>query len=43
MERHFDDRGFRDTGLKTRPNELSRRNRRMSFEPVEGTFRIGGL
>jgi hypothetical protein len=39
MDRHFDDRGFNDSGLTTRPNELFRRNRRMSFELIEGTLR----
>jgi hypothetical protein len=39
MDRHFDDRGFNDSGLKTRPNELFRCNRWMLFKPVEGTPR----
>src|SRR6266852_2424862 len=41
MDRHFDDQGFNDSGLKTRPSELFRRNCWISFEPVEGT--IAGL
>src|SRR5204863_8113587 len=36
MDRHFDDQGFNDSGLKTRPCELFRRNCWISFEPVEG-------
>jgi hypothetical protein len=39
MDQHFDDQVFNDSGLKTRPNELFRRNRRMSFEPIAGTLR----
>jgi predicted TIM-barrel fold metal-dependent hydrolase len=41
MDRHFDDKGFNDSGLKTRPSELFRRNCWISFEPVEGS--IGAL
>ena len=41
MDRHFDDQGFNDSGLKTRPSELFRRNCWISFEPVEGS--IGAL
>src|SRR6202043_127914 len=39
MDRHFDDPGFNDSGLKTRPSELFRRNFWTSFEPVEGSLR----
>jgi predicted TIM-barrel fold metal-dependent hydrolase len=38
MDRHFDDKGFNDSGLKTRPSELFRRNCWISFEPVEGSI-----
>ena len=38
MDRHFDDQGFNDTGLKTRPSDLFRRNCWISFEPVEGSI-----
>src|SRR5258705_4091732 len=41
MDRHFDDQGFNDSGLKTRPRELFQRNCWISFEPVEGS--IGAL
>jgi predicted TIM-barrel fold metal-dependent hydrolase len=40
MDRHFDDQGFNDSGLKTRPSELFRRNCWTSFEPVEGSLRV---
>jgi predicted TIM-barrel fold metal-dependent hydrolase len=40
MDRHFDDQGFNDSGLKTRPSELFRRNCWISFEPVEGSLRV---
>jgi len=36
MDRHFDDKGFNDSGLTTRPSELFQRNCRIAFEPVEG-------
>ncbi|HEY1934746.1 MAG TPA: amidohydrolase family protein [Acetobacteraceae bacterium] len=36
MDRHFDDVGFNDSGLTTRPSELFRRNCWIAFEPVEG-------
>jgi len=36
MDRHFDDQGFNDSGLKTRPSELFKRQCWISFEPVEG-------
>jgi len=35
MDRHFDDKGFNDSGLKTRPSDLFRRNCWIAFEPVE--------
>ena len=35
MDRHFDDKGFNDSGLKTRPSELFKRNCWIAFEPVE--------
>jgi hypothetical protein len=41
MDRHFDDKGFNDSGLKIRPSELFQRNCWISFEPVEGS--IGAL
>jgi predicted TIM-barrel fold metal-dependent hydrolase len=40
MDRHFDDQGFNDSGLKTRPSELFQRNCWISFEPVEGSIRV---
>ncbi len=40
MDRHFDDQGFNDSGLTTRPSELFRRNCWISFEPVEGSIRV---
>ena len=40
MDRHFDDQGFNDSGLKTRPSELFKRNCWISFEPVEGSLRV---
>jgi len=40
MDRHFDDRGFNDSGLKTRPSELFQRNCWISFEPVEGSIKV---
>jgi predicted TIM-barrel fold metal-dependent hydrolase len=40
MDRHFDDQGFNDSGLKMRPSELFRRNCWISFEPVEGTLPV---
>jgi predicted TIM-barrel fold metal-dependent hydrolase len=40
MDRHFDDQGFNDSGLKTRPSELFRRNCWISFEPVEGSLSV---
>jgi uncharacterized protein len=38
--RHFDDKGFNDTGLKTRPSELFQRNCWVAFEPVEGILSV---
>jgi predicted TIM-barrel fold metal-dependent hydrolase len=40
MDRHFDDQGFNDSGLKTRPSELFKRNCWISFEPVEGSLNV---
>jgi len=40
MDRHFDDQGFNDSGLTTRPSELFRRNCWISFEPVEGSLSV---
>src|SRR6266702_6313301 len=40
MDRHFDDQGFNDSGLITRPSDLFRRNCWISFEPVEGSLRV---
>jgi len=40
MNRHFDDQGFNDSGLKTRPSELFERNCWISFEPVEGSIKV---
>src|SRR5471032_3637328 len=40
MDRHFDDKGFNDSGLKTRPSELFRRNCWISFEPVETSLKV---
>jgi len=40
MDRHFDDQGFNDSGLKTRPSELFQRNCWISFEPVEGSIKV---
>ena len=39
MDRHFDDQGFNDSGLTTRPSELFQRNCWISFEPVEGSIK----
>ncbi|HZK91277.1 MAG TPA: amidohydrolase family protein [Stellaceae bacterium] len=36
MDRHFDDQGFNDSGLKTRPSEIFQQSCWISFEPVEG-------
>jgi predicted TIM-barrel fold metal-dependent hydrolase len=40
MDRHFDDQGFNDSGLNTRPSELFQRNCWISFEPVEGSLKV---
>jgi len=40
MDRHFDDQGFNDSGLKTRPSDLFRHNCWISFEPVEGSIKV---
>ena len=40
MDRHFDDKGFNDSGLSMRPSELFRRNCWISFEPVEGSLGV---
>ena len=40
MDRHFDDQGFNDSGLTTRPSELFRRNCWISFEPVERSPKV---
>src|ERR1041385_1467768 len=40
MDRHFDDQGFNDSGLRTRPSELFQRNCWISFEPVEGSLKV---
>jgi predicted TIM-barrel fold metal-dependent hydrolase len=38
MDRHFDDQGFNDSGLKNRPSDIFRRQCWISFEPVEGSL-----
>jgi len=38
MDRHFDDQGFNDSGLKTRPSEIFKKQCWISFEPVEGSL-----
>jgi predicted TIM-barrel fold metal-dependent hydrolase len=40
MNRHFDDIGFNDSGLKTRPSELFERNCWIAFEPVETCLKV---
>jgi len=40
MNRHFDDQGFNDSGLKMRPSELFQRNCWISFEPVESSLKV---
>jgi len=40
MNRHFDDQGFNDSGLKHRPSELFERNCWIAFEPVESSLRV---
>jgi len=40
MDRHFDDQGFNNSGLKMRPSGLFQRNCWISFAPVEGSLSI---
>jgi uncharacterized protein len=40
MDRHFEDQGFNDSGLHTKPSELFQRNCWISFEPVEGSLNV---
>jgi predicted TIM-barrel fold metal-dependent hydrolase len=40
MDRHFDDQGFNDSGLKHRPSEIFQRQCWISFEPVEGSLKV---
>jgi Amidohydrolase len=40
MDRHFDDQGLNDSGLKTRLSDLFQRNCWISFESVEGSLRV---
>jgi predicted TIM-barrel fold metal-dependent hydrolase len=40
MDRHFDDKGFNDSGLSMRPSELFQRNCWISFEPVERSLSV---
>jgi predicted TIM-barrel fold metal-dependent hydrolase len=40
MDRHFDDQGFNDSGLKTRPSEIFQNSCWISFEPVEGSLKV---
>lgn len=40
MDRHFDDVGMNDTGLKTRPSEIFQRQCFASFEPIERTISV---
>jgi predicted TIM-barrel fold metal-dependent hydrolase len=40
MDRHFDDKGFNDSGLSMRPSDLFQRNCWISFEPVEGSLNV---
>jgi predicted TIM-barrel fold metal-dependent hydrolase len=40
MDRHFDDQGFNDSGLKDRPSDIFRRQCWISFEPVEGSLKV---
>ena len=39
MNRHFDDKGFNDSGLSMRPGDLFQRNCWIAFEPVETCLR----
>ncbi len=40
MDRHFDDKGFNDSGLSMRPSEFFQRNCWISFEPVEDSLTV---
>jgi predicted TIM-barrel fold metal-dependent hydrolase len=40
MDQHFEEQNSDQTGLKTRPSELFRRNCWISFEPVEGSLAV---
>lgn len=40
MDRHFDDKFFNDSKIKSRPSALFRRNCWISFEPVEGCLSV---
>jgi hypothetical protein len=40
MDRHFDDQGFNDSSLNTRPSDLFERNCWISFEPIEGRLSV---
>lgn len=40
MDRHFDDQGMNDSGLKMRPSEIFQRNCWISFEPVENSLKV---
>ena len=40
MDRHFDDVTSNDTGLKTRPSEIFRRQCFISFEPIENSLKV---
>jgi predicted TIM-barrel fold metal-dependent hydrolase len=40
MDRHFDDKGFNDSGLSMRPSDLFQRNCWISFEPVERSLSV---
>src|SRR6266571_1620097 len=40
MDRHFEDQGFNDSGLHTKPSELFQRNCWISFEPVEASLDV---
>ena len=40
MDRHFDDQGFNDSGLKTRPSEIFQKSCWISFEPVETSLKV---
>jgi predicted TIM-barrel fold metal-dependent hydrolase len=40
MNRHYDDQGFNDSGLKLRPSEYFERNCWIAFEPVEKSLGV---